>query len=375
MHQSVFRRRASQTIPLLISVKMCSFLVALLIVMHWGFPLVSSNLNDTCVTDSGRSGRCVLVRDCQYALDILHDNYLTYEEYRYIDNNMCGKVPGKPPLPLICCPSIQNVASCGVSVVPRIFGGNETNAGIYPWAGVIQYINKRGQFEVQCGCALIHRRWVLTAAHCIVGVPRGIFVHSVRFNEWNTRKRANCTTKDDIKICRAVYKIEQQFVHPSYVIYSSNMRHDIGLLKTAENVEITDYVIPICLPFRETLQELPIEGELFTVTGWGRTDKDTSGLQRHVSMTGQNRSMCDAAFKPQRIKLTADQLCVGGEEGQDSCRGDSGGPLMYEDGLVTYVLGIVSFGSSDCGTKNHPGVYTKVVNYLNWIEDTMIENS
>lgn len=92
-------------------------------------------------------------------------------------------------------------------------------------------------------------------------------------------------------------------------------------------------------------------------------------------MTGQNRSMCDAAFKPQRIKLTADQLCVGGEEGQDSCRGDSGGPLMYEDGLVTYVLGIVSFGSSDCGTKNHPGVYTKVVNYLNWIEDTMIENS
>lgn len=108
MHQSVFRRRASQTIPLLISVKMCSFLVALLIVMHWGFPLVSSNLNDTCVTDSGRSGRCVLVRDCQYALDILHDNYLTYEEYRYIDNNMCGKVPGKPPLPLVFTISEQS---------------------------------------------------------------------------------------------------------------------------------------------------------------------------------------------------------------------------------------------------------------------------
>ncbi|EAT42280.1 AAEL006168-PA [Aedes aegypti] len=353
---------------------MCSVLVRLLL-LNWGILLVRSELNDTCTTNSSRSGRCVLVRDCQYALNIVRSEHRTSQEWSFIDHNKCGEIPGKPPLPLICCPVIQNVEGCGVAKIQqRIFGGYETDIGVYPWAGVIQYRNTRGKFEVQCGCALIHHRWVLTAAHCIVGVPRKLTVHSVRFNEWNTKKKANCTTMNDVRICRAVYKIEEQFPHPSYSITNPNMRHDIGLLKTKRDVQITDYVIPMCLPFVESIQELQIENESFVVTGWGQTDQNTPGIQRHVNLLGRNKNICDVVFKPQRISLSHDQLCIGGEFGQDSCRGDSGGPLMYEQGLVTYVLGVVSFGASDCGTKDHPGVYTSVVHYLEWIEDVMVEN-
>lgn len=66
------------------------------------------------------------------------------------------------------------------------------------------------------------------------------------------------------------------------------------------------------------------------------------------------------------------QLCAGGKKGRDSCRGDSGGPLMGMD--VTpegeanwYSIGVVSFGPSPCGMQNWPGVYTKVANYMPWI--------
>lgn len=66
------------------------------------------------------------------------------------------------------------------------------------------------------------------------------------------------------------------------------------------------------------------------------------------------------------------QLCAGGEKGKDSCRGDSGGPLMNlgqsENGeIVWYSVGVVSFGPSPCGLEEWPGVYTKVANYVHWI--------
>ena len=54
--------------------------------------------------------------------------------------------------------------------------------------------------------------------------------------------------------------------------------------------------------------------------------------------------------------------------GQDSCKGDSGGPLIAKQaktGLM-YLRGIVSFGTQTCG-KGYPGVYTNVQNYVTWI--------
>jgi len=45
-------------------------------------------------------------------------------------------------------------------------------------------------------------------------------------------------------------------------------------------------------------------------------------------------------------------------------QGDSGGPLMWLKEKQFYLMGIVSFGKK-CGV--HPGVYTKVVSFTDWI--------
>lgn len=51
-------------------------------------------------------------------------------------------------------------------------------------------------------------------------------------------------------------------------------------------------------------------------------------------------------------------------------QGDSGGPLVcMKDNHMTLV-GIISWGLG-CGQKDIPGVYTKVTNYLDWIQDNM----
>lgn len=64
-------------------------------------------------------------------------------------------------------------------------------------------------------------------------------------------------------------------------------------------------------------------------------------------------------------------MCAGGELGKDSCKGDSGGPLMYENGRIYEVLGVVSFGPTPCGLEDIPGVYSKVSEYVRWIKSNI----
>lgn len=53
--------------------------------------------------------------------------------------------------------------------------------------------------------------------------------------------------------------------------------------------------------------------------------------------------------------------------------GDSGGPIQYRTRVghedVFYIVGVTSFGAS-CGS-DYPGVYTRVSEYLEWIEETV----
>lgn len=56
--------------------------------------------------------------------------------------------------------------------------------------------------------------------------------------------------------------------------------------------------------------------------------------------------------------------------GRDSCKGDSGGPLLIRNTEGFVQAGIVSWGEG-CYRKYKFGVYTRVARYAEWLTQVM----
>uniref|UniRef100_A0A3P8V6C8 Granzyme K-like n=1 Tax=Cynoglossus semilaevis TaxID=244447 RepID=A0A3P8V6C8_CYNSE len=123
----------------------------------------------------------------------------------------------------------------------------------------------------------------------------------------------------------------------------------------------------------KTAAKEPEDGTKCTVAGWGETKpnlKKMSEVLMAVNVTVINRMKCNSPsyydFNP---IINKDMICAGsnGKDKADSCRGDSGGPLLCDGQLV----GVTSFGRN-CGIIKKPGVYTFLsAKYIFWIKKTM----
>lgn len=50
----------------------------------------------------------------------------------------------------------------------KVYGGVAASLGEYPWMARIIHKNQNGHLQSGCGGLLIHKRYVLTAAHCVI---------------------------------------------------------------------------------------------------------------------------------------------------------------------------------------------------------------
>lgn len=82
-----------------------------------------------------------------------------------------------------------------------------------------------------------------------------------------------------------------------------------------------------------------------------------------------------ANLSPLRNVIDKSQCCAYDPQARnDSCHGDSGGPLQHFPGgtNMAEIVGIVSYGVA-CGTEL-PSVYTRIAFYLDWIESIVWPN-
>ncbi|PWA23970.1 hypothetical protein CCH79_00010927 [Gambusia affinis] len=269
----------------------------------------------------------------------------------YGGNNVCGQ-PTK---------QIENHPG-------RIIGGNEAAEHTIPWQALINVGDSRG------GGMIIADRWILTAAHVVV-------------------TDGQVQTPEALSIYLGVTDVHQIIetpslnatavhVHPEYNNPDNlNFDHDIALIKIKDSVTFQAAIMPLCLPSQGDTYDTGMMG---LVSGFGITDKGsqqrflTNKLKYvHIPVVEQER--CSNSLKrihnSRTPKLTDNMFCAGTPEGgKDSCQGDSGSgfTLQSENGRF-WAAGIVSWGVK-CGQKGTYGFYTKVANYVDWINKIMQEN-
>lgn len=162
------------------------------------------------------------------------------------------------------------------------------------------------------------------------------------------------------------YKVANIKQHPKFQRHG--FYNDIGLIELKSDVEFDDLVSPVCLPTEHDLKR-DLTGYMATVLGWGTLSYGGQGskLLQQVSMPVWSNKDCDERYL-QHIGNTF--LCAGFlAGGKDACQGDSGGPLMVSDQTGRWTLhGVVSFGKQ-CGLPTYPGVFSRVTQYLDWIEE------
>lgn len=222
----------------------------------------------------------------------------------------------------------------------------------------------------------MNKRYVVTAAHCVTGkqVANVGRLINVRLGEYNTETEEDCVQLSQGRDCAEPvqnYGVEAIISHEDYLPVDTSFlkrENDIALVRLSANVRYSEFVSPICLP-STTFAGTELNKKLI-VAGWGRTlVSKRSPTKLKVIIPPFDFSVCREMYANRNINLVESQMCAGGNYAQDSCNGDSGGPLMSREKGAWIAEGIVSFGLG-CGVER-PAVYTKVHSFLPWIRSKL----
>ncbi|GAA2401037.1 trypsin-like serine protease [Streptomyces coeruleofuscus] len=246
------------------------------------------------------------------------------------------------------------------TIDPKVIGGNETTITSAPWMTQLHYYDDRGTSSTGddigffCGGAVVAPTKILTAAHCVKG-------YDWHANGAVVTGTSQLPSADGTDLHGGtVTGVWRQWNHPSY--NATTIDNDIAVLTLPVPVKAT--------PIRMTTSGDTTSYQAGTsakVYGWGRTSSTSDAISetlKTATLPVQSDTTCAGAYGSDFVKghmVCAGNPATGSDAGTTSaCNGDSGGPLVVNNRIV----GVVSWGVTDCVAKGAYSVFAKVSSYV-----------
>jgi trypsin len=258
------------------------------------------------------------------------------------------------------------VANADMTGATRIIGGTEAVEDRFSYALSLQAYGTTHY----CGGSLIAKDVVLTAAHCEGG------------GSWVYHKKHDLDETDADAI---TLRVKSAVPHPYYSSYSTDNDFMLYFLEPHEGNLFDEDPVIVKL---NSNPSVPSDDQMVTVMGWGDTTASaytstTSDVLMNVELKVVPNDICeqstgyaDGQYMSYYGKISDNMLCAKGTN-QDSCQGDSGGPLIVKTGVSDgqdVQIGVVSWGAG-CGSDDFPGVYARVSQAYNWIQEEVCKGS
>ncbi|XP_034087369.1 ovochymase-2 [Gymnodraco acuticeps] len=299
-----------------------------------------------------------------------------FRAYWTIDPSL--PAPTEPPVPANPWDDIAiEWSRCGIpatppSVTSRIVNGEPATPHSWPWQVSMQVwpaSRPEPTFFHTCGGTLIHKNWVMTAAHCFIN-------YADELQRWNMcLGKHNLTFTEPSQRCFNVTGIyrHEGFKYPTV----PTVEFDIALVRLDGDVTPSNEISFACLPSVEEV--LPATKKCFA-TGWG--DETGDSMNAKVAEALNQVALPVVPYDTCKrmdywwFQVKTSMICCGytlPDELQSVCQGDSGGPLVCQDyaGAPWEVHGITSFGPIGCIMNKKPSVFTRSSAYIPWIQNVI----